>query len=113
QFERLVGIDDPPRLGEQRRRLEIGREDLTVAVEQVRARGGDGVGGAAVARGTSLWRDGIEHEARGDDAIDDGKAYHREPETRPGLASTIDIVAVQQRLEHATMPRRRRRLGGG
>ena len=43
ELERLVGIDDPPRLREQRGHLEIGREDFAVAVEEVGARGRDRV----------------------------------------------------------------------
>ncbi len=40
--------------------------------------------------------------------IDDGKADQGEPEPRLGLAGAIDIAAVEQRLEHAAMPRRDR-----
>ncbi len=43
QFNRFVHVDDLARLGEQRRRLHVGGEDLPVAVEDVGTRGSDGV----------------------------------------------------------------------
>ncbi len=43
QLDRLVDVDQLARLGEQRRRLDVGGEDLAVAVEDVGPRGGDGV----------------------------------------------------------------------
>ena len=43
QFLRLVDVDQLARLGEQRRRLHVGGEDLAVAVEDVGPRGGDRV----------------------------------------------------------------------
>ena len=43
QFDRFVDVDDLARLGEQRRRLDVGGEDLAVAIEDVGTRGGDGV----------------------------------------------------------------------
>ena len=51
QLDRLVDVDDPARLGKQRRRAHVGREDIAVAVEDVGPRGGDRVlRGAALAR---------------------------------------------------------------
>ena len=43
QLDRLVDVDDPARLGEQRRRAHVGREDLAVAIEDVGTRGRDRV----------------------------------------------------------------------
>ena len=43
QLARLVDVDDPARLGEQRRRPDVGCEDLAVAVENVGTRGRDRV----------------------------------------------------------------------
>ncbi len=43
QFDRLVDVDDAVRLGEQRGRAHVGREDLAVAVEDVGPRGRDRV----------------------------------------------------------------------
>ena len=43
QFLRLVHVDELARLGEQRRRLHVGGEDLAVAVEDVGPGGGERV----------------------------------------------------------------------
>ncbi len=52
QFDRLVLVDDAARLGEQRRRLDVGGEDRAVAVDDIGPRGRDGVlRGAALRRG--------------------------------------------------------------
>ena len=51
QLDRLVHIDDLARLGEQRRRAHVGREDLAVAVENVGPRGRD-----RIMRGRALVR---------------------------------------------------------
>ena len=113
QLERLVGIDDPPRLGEQRGDLEVGREYLAVAVDEVGARGRDRVDRAAAVGDTALGHDGIEHETSGDDRIDDGKADDCEAEPRLRLDRAVDVAAVEQRLEHPPMPAQRRRGGCG
>jgi hypothetical protein len=39
QFGRLVDVDDPVRLGEQRWRAHVGRQNFSVAVEDVGPRG--------------------------------------------------------------------------
>ncbi len=44
QFDRLVLVDDAPRLGEHRHRLDVGRQDLAVAVEDVGPGAGKFVG---------------------------------------------------------------------
>ena len=41
QLDRLVLVDDAARLGEDRHRLDVGRQDLAVAVEKVGPRAGD------------------------------------------------------------------------
>ncbi len=43
KFDRLVLVDDAARLAEQARRLDVGGEDLAVAVDDIRPRGGDRV----------------------------------------------------------------------
>ena len=43
QFGRLVDVDQAARLGVERRHAHVGRQHLAVAVENVGARGGDGV----------------------------------------------------------------------
>ena len=53
EFDRLVHVDQPLRLAEQRRHPHVGREDLAPAIDNVRARGRDRIGraGAAARRG--------------------------------------------------------------
>ena len=50
QFDRLVDVDDAVRLGEQRGRAHVGRQDLAVAVEDVGPRGRHRVGGVSAPR---------------------------------------------------------------
>ena len=64
QLDRLVDVDDAARLGEQRRRLHVGREDLAVAVENVGARGRDRVAGAAAPGRVAVRRDREDHQLR-------------------------------------------------
>ena len=54
QFDRLVLVDDPARLGEQRRRLDVGGEHCAVAVDDVGPRGGDGVLRAGAPRAVAV-----------------------------------------------------------
>ena len=56
QLDRLVDVDEPLRLGEQRGRLHVGRQDLAVAIEDVGPRGRDRVARAAAPR---RWLSGV------------------------------------------------------
>ena len=76
QLDRLVDVDDLARLGEQRRRAHVGREDHAVAVEDVGPRRRDRVLGRAAPHEMTFRRHREHHEAHGDDA-------HR-PRRRPG-----------------------------
>ena len=95
------------RLGEQRRRAHVGREDLAVAVEDVGPRGRDRVlaDGCGARRGRRHRRE--HHEPHGDDAIDDGESDDGEADARARLDVAVDVAAVEQRAQ------RRRRLAGG
>ncbi len=105
QLDRLVDVDDAARLGEQRRRLDVGREDFAVAVENIGARGRDRVCRSPAPRRMTVGRDREDHELRRDDAVDDGEAEHGEAEPRLGLAVAVDVAAVEQRLDDPAMPR--------
>ena len=61
KLDRLVLVDDPARLGEQARRLDVGGEDLAVAVDDIRPRGRDGVLRRGAARAMAV-ADGGEHD---------------------------------------------------
>ena len=101
QFLRLVDVDELARLGEQRRRLHVGGEDLAVAVEDVGPRGGDRVlaDAAAGAVAVALLRE--HHEAQRDDAVDGGEGDDGEAEPRLGLHVAVDVAAVEQRAQPA------------
>ena len=45
QFGRFVDVDEPARFGVERRHAHVGRQNFAVAIENVGARGGDGVAG--------------------------------------------------------------------
>ena len=64
QFDRLVDVDELARLGEQRRRLDVGREDLAVAVEDVGPRGRDRVLADAAAAAMAVATVGEHHQPR-------------------------------------------------
>jgi hypothetical protein len=61
-FHRLVDIDQPFRLAEQRGGLHVGRQHLAVAVEDVGPRGRDRVARAAAPRRMAVRRHRVEHE---------------------------------------------------
>ena len=53
QLGRLVGIEDVARLGIERRHVDVGRQDLAVAVDDVGPAGGDGRVGIVAGAGRS------------------------------------------------------------
>ena len=99
QFDRLVHVDELARLGEQRRRLHVGGEDLAVAVEDIGPRGRDRVLRDAAAAAVAV-ADGREHhQPQRDHAIDAGEGDDGEAEPRLGLDVAIDVAAVEQRAQ--------------
>ncbi len=109
QLGRLVDVDDPVGLGEQRGRAHVGRQNLAVAVENIGPRGRHRVlrhdAPSQVAVGH---RHEHDHPA-GDHRIAEPEHQDGEPEARPGLGGTIDIAAIEQRAHERAAPRR---LGG-
>src|SRR5258706_3728386 len=63
EFGCLVGIDDAPRLREQRRGLQIGRENFAVAVEDIGPRRRNRIGRSAAAYHVGIARGRIQREA--------------------------------------------------
>ena len=61
KLDRFVLVDDPARLAEQARRLDVGGEHLAVAVDDIRPRGRDGVLRRGPARAVAV-ADGREHD---------------------------------------------------
>ena len=101
QFDRLVDVDQLARLGEQRRRLDVGGEDFAAAVEDVGPRGGDRVLADGAAAAVALAHIGEHHELGADDAIDAGEEHDGEAEPRLGLDIAVDVAAVEQRADEA------------
>ena len=96
KLDRLVLVDDAARLAEQARRLDVGREDFAVAVDDIRPRGGDRVLRGGAARAVTIGADREHHEPPGDDGIDHGKSQHRKPDAGARLRGAIDIAPVKQ-----------------
>ena len=100
QFDRLVLVDDPVRLAEQRGRAHVGRQDFAVAVEDVGPRGRHRVGRiGAPHRGVVGRR--IHHQPAGDDRIADAERDDGEPDARLRLGRAVDVAAVEQRAQRA------------
>ena len=109
QFLRLVDVDQLARLGEQRRRLHVGGEDLAVAVENVRPRGGDRVLADAAAGAVAVAVLGEHDEAQRDDAVDGGESDDGEAEPRLGFHVAVDVAAIEKRA-HKALPAGLRRF---
>ena len=104
QLDRLVAIDEPPRLAEQRRCLHVGRKDQPVAVEDVGPRGRGRVLRGALAGLVALGGDAEQHQLAGDDAVDQDEGDDGEADARPRLDVAIDVLAVQQRADQPSPP---------
>ena len=104
QFGRLVDVDEPARLGIERRHAHIGRQHFAVAIEDVGPRGGDGVAGNDAMRGVAVGSDREHHEPRGDDGIDGGEGQDRQADPRPRLGAAVDIAAVEQFADEPVPP---------
>ena len=74
EFDRFVLVDDVARLGEDRHGLDVGGENIAVAVEQIGARAGGGLIGGDLQRLRRLVRQAVMGELGGDAEIGDGRA---------------------------------------
>jgi hypothetical protein len=113
ELDRFVDVDDAPRLGEQRGGFHVGRQDLAVAVENVRPGGGDCVLGGAAAGRMVVRREREGDEPDRDHRIDESEPADRERDARLGLGVAIDVAAVEERAQDAPPPRLRPIRGGG
>ena len=87
KLDRLVLVDDAARFAEQARRLDVGREDLAVAVDDIRPRGRDRVLRGGAARAVTVGADREHDEPPGDDGIDCGKGQDRKPDAGARFAA--------------------------
>ena len=75
----FIGIDDLVRLGKQRDRANVSRQDLTVAIKNIRARRHEAVGGQNAGNGFRLGMT-ILDEAAADDRIGDTERGEHQPD---------------------------------
>jgi len=113
KFDGLVLVDDPPRLGEQARRLDVGGEDLAVAVDDIRPRGGDGVLRRGAARAMAVADGGVHDQPSADHGVDRRERQDRESDAGARFRGAVDIAPVQQAADQPLPPRFRRLTGFG
>ena len=82
QLGRLVDVDDPARLAEQRRHPDVGGEDLAVAVEDVGPGGRHRVLAAGAARDMAFRRDREHDQPQRDQRVDAREGHDGEPDPR-------------------------------
>ena len=93
------------RLAEQARRLDVGREHLAVAVDDIGPRGRDRVLRAGTARAVAVGADREHHQTSGQHRIDRREQQDRQSDPRPGLGGAIDIAPVEQAADQPLPPR--------
>ena len=99
QLDRLIDVDQFARLGEQRRRFHVGRQDLAVSIEDVRSGGSDRVLGGAAPSHVDVGRDRMHHQPRRDYRIDENEGRNGERDPRPRLGAAVGRSSIQQPLE--------------
>ena len=104
QLDCFVHVDQPARLGIKRGHAHVGRQHFAVAVENVRARSGDGVAAADPMGAAALGDDAEGNQPRGDDQINDREGEDREPDPRPRFHVAVDLAAVEDRAQSAAAP---------
>ena len=113
QFDRLVLVDDPVRLGEHRHGLHVGGEDLAVAVEQVRARAGDRLVGCVFQRLRGIVRYAEHDQLHDERRIGDGHAERKrtdagaraiEPRQQQGAGEGPEVGECQDRTQRCRRP---------
>lgn len=105
KLDRLVLVDDAARLAEQARRLDVGREDRTIAIDDVGPRGRDHLLRRGAARAVRVGADREHHEPAADQGVDRAEGEHRQADTRPRLGRAIDVAPVQQAADQPLPPR--------
>ena len=105
QLDRLVVVDDAARLAEQRRRLDVGRKDHAVAVDDVGPRGRDRVLRGGAARAVAVGADGEHHQPPADHGVDRGEREDGKADAGARLRVAVDIAPVEQRCGSAAAAR--------
>jgi hypothetical protein len=104
KLDRLVLVDDAARLAEQARRLDVGRKDRAVAVDDVGPRGGDRILGCGAARAVAVSADRIHHEPPADDGIDRGEGEDGKADASARLRGSVDTAPVEQAADQTLPP---------
>ena len=104
ELDRLVLVDDPARLAEQARRLDVGGEHLAVAVDDVRPRGGDGVLRRGAARGVIVGADREHHQPAADHGVDRRERQDGKSDAGARLGGAVDVAPVQQAADQPLPP---------
>ena len=99
QLDRLVDVDQFARLGEQRRRLDVGGQDLAVAIEDVWSCGRDRVQRSAAPGHVDVGRDRMHHQPRRDYRIDENEGRNGGRDPRPRLGAAVGRSSIQQPIE--------------
>src|SRR5215475_2588679 len=97
ELDCLIDVDRAHslRLGEQRRCLDVGCENLAIAIEDVGSGGCNGVLWAYASPGGTLRRDRDQDQADRNDSIDKRKRSRREAKPSLRLLFAIDMLAVE------------------
>ena len=110
QLDRLVLVDDAARLGEHRHRLDVGRQNLAVAVEQIGPRAGDRLVGRHFQRLRRIVRDAERDQLGADADIGD---RHRQGDEADAAGALVEAGRKQpaRRRAEARQPAAARRGG--
>ena len=101
----LVDVDDAMRLGKQGGRAHVGRQDLSVAVEDIGPRGGHRIGAHGAACQVTVGQGRKQHEPGGNDRVADGKDQNGKSDARARLDGAVDVAAIEQRVHQPSAPR--------
>ena len=105
KLDRLVLVDDPARLAEQARRLDVGGEHLAVAVDDIRPRGCDGVLRRGAARAMAVAADREHDQPSADHRIDRRECQDRQSDAGARFRGAVDVAPVQQAADQPLPPR--------
>ena len=104
KLHRFVLVDDPARFAEQAGRLDVGGEHLAVAIDDVGARGRDGVLGGGAARAVTVADGRKHHQPAADHRIDRRECQDGKSDARARLGGAVDVAPVQQAADQPLPP---------
>ena len=105
KLDRLVLVDDAARLAEQAGRLDVGCENLAVAIDDIRPRGRNRVLAAAAPRAMAVGAGRKHHEPAADHGIDRDKSQHHEADAGARFCGAVDVAPVKQAADQPLPPR--------